>query len=145
MRFNKIITKKLKEVINIIYDQKDKAVNKLIILKNIDKPLLALKDIEKAIIFLLDYKNNKKKNNKNEYYEVAKEVDKQKRLLIIKKRKEEDANKIEKKFNELIEKDNKILNINRRINEKYKPQNWKKEVKKEKDSDDKKNSVDITY
>ena len=145
MRFNKVITKKLKEVINIIYDQKDKAVNKLIILKNIDKPLLALKDIEKAIIFLLDYKNNKKKNNKKEYYEVAKEVDKQKRLLIIKKRKEEDANKIEKKFNELIEKDNKILNINRRINEKYKPQNWKKEVKKEKDSDDKKNSVDITY
>ena len=52
-----------------------------------DKPILALKKIEKIIIFLLDFKQKQKIINRNEYNEVVKDVEKRKRLLIIKKKK----------------------------------------------------------
>ena len=146
IKYNQEITKKLKEIINIIIQQNNKTLNKIINKKNIDKPILALKEIENIIIFLLDFKQKQKIINRNEYNEVMKEVEKRKRLLIIKQKKEEDKNKLEKKSKELIEKDAKILNIsNRKTNIRIIPPNFNKIDKKETNSDDDKDSVDIKY
>ena len=146
IKYKSGITKKLKELINIIIQQNNRTVNKIINKANMDKPNLALKEIEKIIIFLLDFKQKQKIINRNEYNEVVKDVEKKKRLMIIKKKKEEDKNKLEKKSKELIEKDAKILNIsNIKTNIRIIPPNFNKKVIKETNSDDDKDSVDITY
>jgi hypothetical protein len=146
IKYNQNITKKLKEIVNLILEQNNKTLNKIIHKKNIDRPILALKEIENIIIFLLDFKQKQKIINRNEYNEVMKEVEKRKRLLIIKQKKEEDKNKLEKKSKELIEKDAKILNIsNRKTNIRIIPPNFNKIDKKDTNSDDDKDSVDITY
>ena len=146
IKYNKKITKKLKEIVNLIIQQENKTLNKIINKKNIDKPILSLKELENIIIFLLDYKQKQKKINRNEYNKVEKDVEKRKRLLIIKQKKKEDENKLEKKIKELIEKDSKILNINnRKTNVHIIPPNFYKIDKKETNSDDDKDSVDITY
>ena len=137
---------KLKEIVNLIIQQNNKTLNKIINQKNIENPILALKEVENIIIFLLDFKQKQKITNRNEYNEVIKVVEKKKRLLIIKQKREEDENKLEKKSKELIEKDNKILIIsNRKTNLRIIPPNFIKMVKKEINSDDDKDSVDITY
>ena len=65
--------------------------------------------------------------------------------MIIKQKREEDKNKLEKS-KELIEKDNTIMNIsNRKTNIPIIPSNFNKIVKKEINSEDDKNSVDIIY
>ena len=146
IKYKQVITEKLKEIINIIIQQNNKTLNKIINKENMDKPILALKEIEKIIIFLLDFKQKQKIINRNEYNEVIKDVEKRKRLLIIKKKREEDKNKLEKKSKELIEKDAKILNIsNRKTNIRIIPPNFNKMVKKETNSDDDKDSIDIAY
>jgi len=146
IKYKQVITEKLKEIINIIIQQNNKTLNKIINKENMDKPILALKEIEKIIIFLLDFKQEQKIINRNEYNEVIKDVEKRKRLLIIKKKREEDKNKLEKKSKELIEKDAKILNIsNRKTNIRIIPPNFNKMVKKETNSDDDKDSIDIAY
>ena len=146
IKYNQSITIKLKEIINLIIQQNNKTLNKIINKKNIDKPILALKEIENIIIFLLDFKQKQKIINRNEYNEVIKVVEKNKRLLIIKQKREEDENKLEKKSKELIEKDNKILNIsNRKTNIRIIPPNFNKIAKKETNSDDDKDSIDISY
>jgi hypothetical protein len=146
VKYNQEITKKLKENINLIIQQNNKTLNKIINIKNIDRPNLALKEIENIIIFLLDFKQKQKIINRNEYNEAAKEVEKKKRLLTIKQKKEEDKNKLEKKSKELMEKNAKILNIsNRKTNIRIIPPNFNKIDKKETNSDDDKDSVDITY
>ena len=146
IKYNKSIAKKLKEIVNLIFEQNNKTLNKIINKKNIDRPILALKEIENIIIFLLDFKQKQKIINRNEYNEVIKVVEKKKRLFIIKQKREEDKNKLEKKSKELIKKDSKILNIsNRKTNIRIIPPNFNKMVKKETNSDDDKDSVDITY
>ena len=146
IKFNQRIAIKLKEIVNLIIQQNNKTLNKIINQKNIENPILALKEVENIIIFLLDFKQKQKINNRNEYNEVVKVVEKKKRLLIIKQKREEDENKLEKKSKELIEKDNKILIIsNRKTNLRIIPPNFIKMVKKEINSDDDKDSVDITY
>jgi len=66
--------------------------------------------------------------------------------LIIKQKRKEDKNKLGKKSKELIVKDNKIMNIsNRKTNMRINPSNFNKSVKKEINSDDDKDSVDIIY
>ena len=146
IKFNQRIAIKLKEIVNLIIQQNNKTLNKIINQKNIENPILALKEVENIIIFLLDFKQKQKITNRNEYNEVVKVVEKKKRLLIIKQKREEDENKLEKKSKELIEKDNKILNIsNRKTNLRIIPPNFIKMVKKEINSDDDKDSVDITY
>ena len=146
IKFNQRIAIKLKEIVNLIIQQNNKTLNKIINQKNIENPILALKVVENIIIFLLDFKQKQKITNRNEYNEVIKVVEKKKRLLIIKQKREEDENKLEKKSKELIEKDNKILIIsNRKTNLRIIPPNFNKMVKKETNSDDDKDSVDITY
>ena len=146
IKFNQRIAIKLKEIVNLIIQQNNKTLNKIINQKNIENPILALKVVENIIIFLLDFKQKQKITNRNEYNEVIKVVEKKKRLLIIKQKREEDENKLEKKSKELIEKDNKILIIsNRKTNLRIIPPNFIKMVKKEINSDDDKDSVDITY
>ena len=146
IKYNQNITKKLKEIVNLILEQNNKTLNKIIHKKNIDKPILALKEIENIIILLLDFKQKQKIINRNEYNEVIKVFEKKKRLFIIKQKREEDKNKLEKKSKELIKKDSKILNIsNRKTNIRIIPPNFNKIVKKETNSDDDKDSVDITY
>ena len=146
IQFNQSIAIKLKEIVNLIILQNNKTLNKIINIKNIDKPILALKEIENIIIFLLDFKQKQKINNRNVYNEVIKVVERKKRLLIIKQKREEDENKVEKKSKELLEKNNKILNIiNRKTNIRILPPNFNKIVIKEANSDDDKDSVDITY
>ena len=146
IKFNQSISIKLKEIVNLIIQQNNKTLNKIINQKNIENPILALKEVENIIIFLLDFKQKQKITNRNEYNEVVKVVEKKKRLLIIKQKREEDENKLEKKSKELIEKDNKILIIsNRKTNLRIIPPNFIKMVKKEINSDDDKDSVDITY
>ena len=146
IKFNQRIAIKLKEIVNLIIQQNNKTLNKIINQKNIENPILALKEVENIIIFLLDFKQKQKITNRNEYNEVIKVVEKKKRLLIIKQKREEDENKLEKKSKELIEKDNKILIIsNRKTNLRIIPPNFIKMVKKEINSDDDKDSVDITY
>ena len=146
IKFNQRIAIKLKEIVNLIIQQNNKTLNKIINQKNIENPILALKEVENIIIFLLDFKQKQKITNRNEYNEVVKVVEKKKRLLIIKQKREEDENKLEKKSKELIEKDNKILIINnRKTNLRIIPPNFIKMVKKEINSDDDKDSVDITY
>ena len=146
IKYNQNITKKLKEIVNLILEQNNKTLNKIIHKKNIDRPILALKEIENIIILLLDFKQKQKIINRNEYNEVIKVFEKKKRLFIIKQKREEDKNKLEKKSKELIKKDSKILNIsNRKTNIRIIPPNFNKMVKKETNSDDDKDSVDITY
>ena len=146
IKFNQRIAIKLKEIVNLIIQQNNKTLNKIINQKNIENPILALKEVENIINFLLDFKQKQKITNRNEYNEVIKVVEKKKRLLIIKQKREEDENKLEKKSKELIEKDNKILIIsNRKTNLRIIPPNFIKMVKKETNSDDDKVSVDITY
>lgn len=66
--------------------------------------------------------------------------------MIIKQKRKEDKNKLGKKSKELIVKDNKIMNIsNRKTNMRINPSNFNKSVKKEINSDDDKDSVDIIY
>ncbi len=66
--------------------------------------------------------------------------------MIIKQKRKEDKNKLGKKSKELIVKDNKIMNIsNRKTNMWIIPSNFNKSVKKEINSDDDKDSVDIIY
>ena len=145
MKINRKIAKKIIEIINGIFIEDNKTLNSIINKKNIDKPILALKELEKVIIFLINFKNNQKTEHKKEYNETVKKIEKNKRLLIIKQRKEEDENRIENKVKKLIEKDMKILNINnRRINYKYKPSPCKK-IKKEENSYKEKDDLDISY
>ena len=140
------IIRKIKEIINTIFEQGNKNLTKLIIKKNIKKPILALKELEKIINYLLEFKNYQKNNNKEEYNMVVKDIDKKKRLLIIKLTREENENKIEKKSKDLIEKEMKILNIkDRRTIINIKPPGSKKEAKKDENSDKDKDSIDITY
>ena len=140
------VVRKIREIINTIFEQGNKDLIKLIIKKNINKPILALKELEKIINYLLEFKKYQKKNNKEEYNKVVKDIDKNKRLLIIKLTREENENKIEKKSKELIEKEMKIFNIkDRRTNINIRPPGFKKEVKKEENSDQDKDSIDIIY
>ena len=139
------VTKKITEIMNEIYDDFNRKENKLINKNNNFKPLLQLRDLENVIIYLINYKNNQKRNNTQVFNEVIKKIDKNKRLAIIKQKREEDEQKKEKKYQELIEKDMKILNFNnRRINIKYKPFHKKKARKKE-SIDEEKDSVDISF
>ena len=140
------VVRKIKEIINTIFEQGNKNLNKMIIKKNINKPILALKELEKIINYLLEFKKYQKNNNKEEYNKVVKDIDKKKRLLIIKLTREENENKIEKKSKDLIEKEMKIFNINdRRTNISIRPPGFKKEIKKDENSDQDKDSIDITY
>jgi len=140
------VVKKIKDIINYIFEHGNKSLIKLIIKKNINKPILALKELEKIINFLLEYKKYQKNNNKEEYNKVVKDMDKKKRLLIIKLTREEHENKIEKKSKDLIEKEMKLMNIkDRRTNINIKPPGFKKDVKKDENSDQDKDSIDITY
>jgi len=140
------VVRKIKEIINTIFEQGNKSLNKMIIKKNINKPILALKELEKIINYLLEFKRYQKNNNKEEYNKVVKDIDKKKRLLIIKLTREENENKIEKKSKDLIEKEMKIFNINdRRTNINIRPPGFKKETKKDENSDQDKDSIDITY
>jgi ribosome maturation factor RimP len=147
MKIHKNITKKILEILNMIIAEEKKAYNKIIDMNsiNINKPLTALKELEKIIIFLIDFKNEQKVNNNKEYLNTVKKIEKNKRLLIIKQRKEDDETRIDKKVKKIIQKDMKMLNINnRRINYQYKPSHFKKIVKEEtpdKDKDD----LDISY
>ena len=147
MKIHKNITKKILEILNMIYVEEKKAYNKIIDMNNINinKPLTALKELEKIIIFLIDFKNEQKKNNNKEYLNTVKKIEKNKRLLIIKQRKEDDETRIDKKIKKIIQKDMKILNINnRRINYQYKPSHFKKIVKEENPDKDK-DDLDISY
>ena len=139
------INKKLATIINAIFQYNNENINKIIVNNKFDKPILVLKDLENVIIYLMNFKNDQKQNNMVLYNEILKEIDKNKRLAIIKEKKKEDENRIEKKYQEIIEKDLKILNINnRRINKKYKFSQSEKRKKKE-NVDEEKNSVDISY
>ena len=51
----------MKGIVNLITQQNNKTLNKIINNKNIDNPILALKEIENIIIFLLNSKKKQKK------------------------------------------------------------------------------------
>ena len=108
------INKKLLEIINLIYQYKNKKIRNIINNNNynIDKPILILNDLENVIIYFINFKNNQKENNNHLYNEVLKKIDKNKKLDIIKQKREEDKNRIENKCKEIIEKDLKLLNFN---------------------------------
>ena len=142
--FKKVL-KKITEILNNIYELYNTNINQFIKKYNIDKPILALTDLEKVIIYLINFNNAQKRNNRQLYNEKIKKIEKNKRLAIIKQKREEDEHKNERKCQELIEKDLKILNINnRRININYKRSN-NKNKKKEENVDENKDSVDISY
>ena len=104
---------------------------------------MELKDLENVIIFLVNYNTEQKNNNLKVYNEELKKIEKNKRIAIIKQKKEEDEKIIKKKWQELLEKEKKIININNRpINIKYKPP---KKRKKKENFDEEKDSVDISY
>ena len=147
MKILKNITKKIFEIMNTIFIEEDKAFNKIIKRDNINynRPIAALKELEKLVIYLINFKNRQIENNNIEYLDTVKRIEKNKRLLIIKQRKKDDENRTVKKVKELIQKDMKILNINnRRINYKYKPSFFKNIQKVEK-PDKEKDVLDISY
>jgi hypothetical protein len=147
MKILKNITKKIFEIMNTIFIEEDKAFNKIIKRDNINsnRPIAALKELEKLVIYLINFKNSQIENNNIEYSDTVKRIEKNKRLLIIKQRKKDDENRIAKKVKELIQKDMKILNINnRRINYKYKPSHFKT-IKKVEKPDKDKDVLDISY
>jgi hypothetical protein len=65
IKFNQRIAIKLKEIVNLIIQQNNKTLNKIINQKNIENPILALKEVENIIIFLLDFKQKQKITNRN--------------------------------------------------------------------------------
>ena len=137
------IMKKITEIINGIYEYNIEEINSLINKRNKGKTLLELKDLENVIIFLVNYNTEQKNNNLKVYNEELKKIEKNKRIAIIKQKKEEDEKIIKKKWQELLEKEKKIININNRpINIKYKPP---KKRKKKENFDEEKDSVDISY
>ena len=137
------IMKKVTEIINGIYEYNNEDMNNLINKLNKGKTILELKDLENLIIFLINYKNEQKINNLKVYNEELKKIEKNKRIAIIRQKKEEDEFIIKKKWQELIEKEKKIININNRpINIKYKPPKRRKEKL---NFDEEKDSVDISY
>ena len=142
-RNNLKIMQKIAEIINKIYEYNNEDINNLINKRNKGKTLLELKDLENVVIYLINYKNEQKNNNLKVYNEELKKIEKNKRIAIIKQKKEEEEKIIKKKWEELIEKEKKIININNRaINIKYKPL---KKRKKKDNFDEEKNSVDISY
>ena len=140
------VSKKIKEVLNNIYELYNKNINEIIKKKNIDKPILALNELEKVIIYLINFNSEQKSKNREIYNEIIKRLDKNKRLAIIKQKREEDELRIKRKCQELIEKDLKILNINNRRNNIYfRHLHYKKKKKKEEVIEEKKDIIDISY
>ena len=145
MKIYKNLSKKIFEIMNTIIIEEQNDFNKIIDKRKIDRPISALKELEKLIIFLTNYKNEQIENNNKEYLDTVKKIEKNKRLLVVKQRKKDEENKIIKKVQDLIQKDMKILNINnRRINYKYKPFHFKK-MKKEENLLKDKDILDISY
>ena len=105
-----------------------------------------LKNLENAIIFLINFKQKQKEINNFEYTKIIKIIEKNNRLAIIEKKKEEIKLEAENKLKQIIEKNMKIfLKKDKRINVKYKPiKNLDNELNKDKNEDDE-NSVDIFY
>ena len=61
IKYIQSIVIKMKGIVNLITQQNNKTLNKIINNKNIDNPILALKEIENIIIFLLNSKKKQKK------------------------------------------------------------------------------------
>ena len=61
IKYIQSIAIKMKGIVNLITQQNNKTLNKIINNKNIDNPILALKEIENIIIFLLNSKKKQKK------------------------------------------------------------------------------------
>ena len=144
---NKII-KKIKSVIYNIINTNDKTVKEILVKKtkkNKENINLLLKNLENAIIFLINFKQGQKINNTFEYSKVIKIMEKHNRLSIIEQKKEELKIKNENKLRKIIEKNLKVFLLkDKRTSVEYKP------IKKMNDNSLKKNkdeekSYDVFY
>ena len=143
------IIRKIKSLINNILYSHDKELNSFFTVRNKklkNNPTFMLKNLENAIIFLINFKQKQKEINNFEYTKIIKIIEKNNRLAIIEQKKEEIKLKAENKLKQIIEKNMKIfLKKDKRINVKYKPiKNLDNELNKDKNEDDE-NSVDIFY
>ena len=144
------VLKKLKSVIKNIANIKDKSVNEILVEKNKKKkeiPYYMLKNLENAIIFLINFKEEQKIKNNFEYSKIMKIIEKNNRLSVIEQKKEEVKIKNENKLKEIIQKNLKVfLNKDKRTCIDIKPlKNIKDDSLNKNQNNDDEKSIDIFY
>ena len=145
---NKII-RKIKSVINNIINTNDKSVNAILLKKsnkkNKENENLLLKNLENAIIYLINFKQEQKINNTYEYSKIIRIIEKNNRLTVIEQKKEEVKNKNENKLRKIIEKNLKMFVLSdKRTSVEYKPIKKLSDNLLNKNNDEEK-SIDVFY
>lgn len=136
IRKNVILYKKIRQIIEEVYCYGVNKINSFINKDNINKPLMALGDIEKIINFLVDYKQKEKMKDKGKYLKIVKKVEENNKIYKFKKKQKLEDEKRKARYFEILEKNNRILfTPNRHIaNTIYKSVSNKKKSEKDVDN-----------
>ena len=113
--------------------------------KNKENENLLLKNLENAIIYLINFKQEQKINNTYEYSKIIRIIEKNNRLTVIEQKKEEVKNKNENKLRKIIEKNLKMFVLSdKRTSVEYKPIKKLSDNLLNKNNDEEK-SIDVFY